>query len=176
MKKLLLILPLSLVAIAGNVSSAQDSALMVCVSSMTSTIGVSADLAYAECQKKTIIDCIKDLRGKSVVLTASKKLDNGYLFDLGNDKKIWQEGRFWSSRNCKVIKNGPRITKTLPDKNGFLQRYRWFRQGICEAESIQGWEYNDQLAFQACDAGGYIIDSRRNETDRSNIDDLIRGE
>ena len=57
-----------------------------------------------------------------------------------------------------------------------MQRYRWFRQGICQTESIRGIEYSDQLAFQQYDAGRYIIDSRRNETDKSNIDNLLMGE
>ena len=54
--------------------------------------------------------------------------------------------------------------------------YRWFRQAICQDAVIESWELTDQLAFQECDPGGYVIDSRRNETERSIIDDLVEGE
>lgn len=156
--------------------AADQVALEQCVLSKVEKFGISPDLAYKTCQRASIVGCIKNLRGKSSVLQATKKVSNGYLIDLGNDKKLWQEGQFWSSRRCKVVKNGPRITKNAPDKNGLLQRYRWFRQGVCPTDTIKGVEYTDQLAFQQCDPGGYLIDSGRNETDKTNIDNLLRGE
>ena len=147
-----------------------------CVIRKVEKLGISPDLAYTSCQRASIVDCIKSLRGSVSTITAVKKVDAGYFYDLGSDKKLWQEGAFWKTRGCTVIKKGPRITKNAPDKNGLLQRYRWFRQGICKTDTIQGIEYTDQLAFQKCDPGGYIIDSRRNETDKSIIDNLLMGE
>lgn len=147
-----------------------------CIIKKVKKLGISPDLAYRSCQRSSIVDCIKSLRGSVPAIAAVNKVEKGYFYDLGSDKKLWQEGLFWKTRGCTVIKNGPRITKNAPDKNGLLQRYRWFRQGICDGKTIQGVEYTDQLAFQQCDPGGYIIDSRRNETDKSNIDNLLMGE
>ena len=158
------------------VLAADQVALKACMVEMTGVMGLSPDLAYAECKKKTIVDCITSLRGKHKPLSAIAKVDNGYLIDLGNDKKIWQEGHFWKDRGCKVVKSGGSVRQDAPDKNGLMQRYRWFRQGICQTETIPGYEYTDQLAFQQCDPGGYVIDSRRNETDKINIEQLLRAD
>ncbi|QNG28558.1 hypothetical protein [Synechococcus sp. LTW-R] len=176
-KLTLLVTPLvTAAAISTPVLAADLTALKACMAEMAGEMGLSPDLAYKECKKKSITNCITSLRGKFVTLTATSKNNKGYVVDLGNDKKLWQEGRFWSDRGCKVIKNGGSITQNAPDKNGFLQRYRWFRQGICQTETIPGYEYTDQLAFQACDPGGYVVDSGRNETDKSNVEQLMRGE
>ena len=167
---------LAIATVAALPVAAEQVALEQCVLSKVERLGISPDLAYKTCQRDSIVNCIKKLRGEFMTLQATKEVSDGYLIDLGNDKKLWQEGAFWKARSCKVVKNGPRITKNALDKNGLMQRYRWFRQGICQTESIRGIEYSDQLAFQQCDAGGYIIDSRRNETDKSNIDNLLMGE
>ena len=174
--KRLLVVTFSVTSLAALPVVADQVALEECVLSKTERLGISPELAYKTCQRASIVECIKNLGGEFFMLQATKKVSNGYLIDLGNDKKLWQEGAFWSSRGCKVVKNGPRITKNAPDKNGLLQRYRWFRQGVCPTQSIKGVEYSDQLAFQQCDPGGYVIDSRRNETDKSNIDNLMMGE
>ena len=176
-KLLLLASPVvTICAISSPVVAADQTALKACMAEMAGEIGLSPDLAYSECKRKTIVGCITALRGKFITLEATSKVKDGYLFDLGNDKKVWQEGQFWRQRGCKVVKNGDRITQNAPDKNGLLQRYRWFRQGICPTHTIAGYEYTDQLAFQECDPGGYVIDSRRNETDKSNVEQLMRGE
>ena len=172
----LLAFSLSVGTFAALPVAADQVALEQCVLSKVERLGISPDLAYTTCQRSSIVECIKNLRGEFFTLKAKKKVGNGYLIDLGNDKKLWQEGAFWSRRGCKVVKKGPRITKNALDKNGLMQRYRWFRQGICQTETIKGAEYSDQLAFQQCDPGGYVIDSRRNETDKSNIDNLLMGE
>ena len=90
-----------------------------------------------------------------MTLKATREVSNGHLIDLGNDKRLWQEGAFWKTRGYKVVKIAPRITKNALGKNGLMQRFRWFRQGVCQTESIRAIEYSDQLAFQQGDAGGY---------------------
>ena len=174
--KRLLAATLALSTLGALPAAANEALIEQCVIKKVEKLGISPDLAYTSCQRSSIVDCIKSLRGSVPTIAAVNKVEKGYFYDLGSDKKLWQEGSFWKARGCSVIKNGPRITKNAPDKNGLLQRYRWFRQGICDGETIQGVEYSDQLAFQQCDPGGYIIDSRRNETDKSNIDNLLMGE
>ena len=157
----------------GSAAHAEQVSLKVCMNEMTAEMGLTPDLAYKECQRRTIVNCITNLRGKRQVLTASSQLNGRYVVDIGNDKKLWQEGQWWRARGCDVDKKWALVRKDFYDKNYMLQRGRFFRHGKCKTESIQGFEYTDQLAFQQCDPGGYIIDSRRNETDKSQMEQLV---
>ncbi len=174
MKKLLLVSAalLSSSSILCGAVKADEIAFRECMTRYTSTMGVSPDLAFKECKRTSIMACINSLRNKNQVLVATGKTSKGYIIDLGDDIKVWQEGSFWTNRGCKVNKKGPHITRNAPDKNGLLQRYRWFRQGWCKTETVLGREYGEQLAFQECDQAGYLLDSGRNETDATKMDDL----
>ena len=156
----------------GSAANADQAALKVCMSEMTTNMGLSPDLAYKECQRKSVVNCLTGLRGQRQVLVASRQHKGRYIVDLGNDKKLWQEGQWWRARGCDVDKAWDHIRKDFYDKNYWLQRGRFFRHGKCRTETIEGFEYTDQLAFQQCDPGGYVIDSGRNETNNSQMDQL----
>ena len=155
-----------------SAANADQAALKVCMSEMTTDMGLSPDIAYKECQRRSVVNCITSLRGKRQTLMASSELNGKYIIDLGNDKKLWQEGQWWRARGCEVDKGWAHVRKDFYDKNYILQRGRFFRQGKCKTQTIQGFEYTDQLAFQQCDPGGYIIDSRRNETNKMQMEQL----
>ena len=91
-KLLLLASPVvTICAISSPVVAADQTALKACMAEMAGEIGLSPDLAYSECKRKTIVGCITALRGKFITLEATSKVKDGYLFDLGNDKKVWQD-------------------------------------------------------------------------------------
>ena len=100
-------------------------AIKSCVINYRKEMGLSADLAFKECKKKSLVECIKKLKVFAPTYKAIAKVENGFVIDLGEDKENWQEGAFWKERNCKVNKKfGENITKNMNDKNGWPQRYR----------------------------------------------------
>jgi len=48
-------------------SQAEESRLKVCMASFQKEVGVSPDIAYAECSKRSFADCIKETSGKKFV-------------------------------------------------------------------------------------------------------------
>ena len=159
-----------------STAKADEVALQACVRRQVESMGISPDLAFGECKRNSLVECIASLRSQRPTYSAVVSDSRGYLIDLGDDIKVWQEGAFWNERGCAANRDGGSITKDEYDKNYVLQRYRWFRQGWCKAESIKGAEYGEQLAYQKCDPGSYLVESKRNETDFSKSKELMRRE
>ena len=145
----------SAVAFLASCAQADKTAMEVCIR-RNRKMGVSADLAFRECKRQSLVECIKQLKIQRPVYKATSKTEQGYVIDLGDDKKAWKEGKFWKDRGCKVNKRGDHITRDMNDKQGFLQRYRWFRQAWCSTETIEGLPLGDKLAYKECVPAGYL--------------------
>ena len=77
-----------------GLAKAEEAALFQCIKQYKS-LGISPDAALAECNKKTVAECIKQLLGQKYVVTALEKGPRGYLIDLGNNEDRWLEGGPW---------------------------------------------------------------------------------
>ena len=163
----------SAVAFLASCAQADKTAMEVCIR-RNRKMGVSADLAFRECKRQSLVECIKQLKIQRPVYKATSKTEQGYVIDLGDDKKAWKEGKFWKDRGCKVNKRGDHITRDMNDKQGFLQRYRWFRQAWCSTETIEGLPLGDQLAYKECDPAGYLVDGDFNSPDLIKGKELMR--
>ena len=85
--------------------AANEALIEQCVIRKLEKLGISPDLAYTSCQRASICDCIASLRGSVSTITAVKKVDGGYFYDLGSDKKTpaW----FWRARESAGYPAGP---------------------------------------------------------------------
>jgi len=101
MKKSLLLIPLAVCALVGAVSKAQETAIVACVSSMTEKVGISPDLAYQECKKKSVVECIKSLSGSTVKLAASKKVEVAFYLILGLIRRFGRKVVFGSQEAAR---------------------------------------------------------------------------
>ncbi len=115
---------------------AQSAAVVACVKSMTSTLGVSPDVAFGECNKRTLVECIKLVSENNFVATSIRREGSGYLIDLGSDSTRWLEGGAWKSHGCKPYIPGPqRITQTISSWN--TNKHQWFRQAVCPQDVVE---------------------------------------
>ena len=115
-------------------------------------MGLSTDLSYQECKKKSLIECIKDFKNKFIFFKSIEKREQSYLIDIGTDKSQWQEGQFWRDRGCTVYKQGGFVRRVMNDKNGWPQSYYWFRQGWCKQDSIKFKPMGEQKAQKECES------------------------
>ena len=173
----LLLLPLLSLFLITDLAKSDEMAIKSCVINYRNQMGLSTDLAFKECKKISLVECIKKLKVFAPTYKAIAKEEKGYVIDLGEDKENWQEGAFWKERNCKVNKKfGENITRNMKDKNGFQQRYRWFRQGLCQKDLIIGAIPSDQMAYKSCDPAGYLTDGKFNINDSETIDNMTRNQ
>jgi len=104
-------------------------------------VGISADAAFAECNKETLLGCVKNLLGKNYVARSIEKRPNGYLIDLGNDQSRWLEGGGWERKGCKAFTKGPNRAEVADPGKGLLRvgkyNYTWFRQGTCPSNELE---------------------------------------
>ena len=119
---------------------ADEAALIGCIKKYKS-LGISADAALLECNKGTLLGCVKDLLGKNYVARSIEKLPQGYLIDLGNDQSRWLEGLGWEKERCKAYTKGPNRAEVADEGRGLLRwgkfNYTWFRQGICPSKQLE---------------------------------------
>ena len=146
-KRLACLLQLATVLAASAVATAkaEEDSLIACISRYTA-LGLSADLAYGECKKNTLTECVKGLMAGKYVASSIKQTpvdknnrESGYLIDLGNTDSRWLEGAQWSEKGCYANTTGPYKREEAPKKGVFGKRrsYQWFRQGWCINSSIE---------------------------------------
>jgi len=117
-------------------AKADQEVLIQCINKYKG-IGLSADLAYSECKKNTLGECIKGLAGKNFVARSTEKKTEGYLIDLGNSDSRWLEGGAWKELGCTPYGDGPKRRQQNMTSWGFDSVNTWFRQGICSSETVQ---------------------------------------
>lgn len=155
------------VTFASDVAKADQSAMIDCIKNFTQ-IGVSADAAMSECNKKSLAGCVQKLLGKKFEAVAIKQGSSGeaeysgYLIDLGNDKSRWMEGKQWKDQGCMAYAKGPYHRQS--DRNvtfwSSQRSYEWFRQGWCGRSSITLEQpYSVEEAKLRCELGVSIMPS-----------------
>jgi hypothetical protein len=117
-------------------AKADQEVLLQCISKFKG-IGLSADLAYSECKKNTLGECIKGLVGKNFVARSTEKKAEGYLIDLGNNDSRWLEGGAWKELGCTPYGEGPKRRQQNMTVWGFDSVNTWFRQGVCSSNAIE---------------------------------------
>ena len=151
MKKLQLACGFASCSFLFSAAKADQASLMVCINKFKG-IGLSADLAYAECKQSTLGECIKDLVKKNFVAKALEKKNDGYLVDLGNDDSRWLEGGAWKNYGCLPYTEGPKRRQQSMTVWGFDSVNTWFRQGICTSESVElNQPYSAEEAKTVCE-------------------------
>ena len=85
--KRLLATAIALSTLGALPAAANEVLIEQCVIRKVEKLGISPDLAYTSCQRASIVDCIKSLRGSVSTIASVKKVDGGYFYDLGSDKK-----------------------------------------------------------------------------------------
>ena len=129
--------PLLLLSIAApDIAQAQSASVLACVKTMQDEFKVSGDVAFSECNKKALIDCIKMIADRNYVAESIRREGSGYLIDLGGDDARWLEGGAWKSLGCEPHIPGPqRITQTVSSWN--TNKHQWFRQGVCKTDFVE---------------------------------------
>jgi hypothetical protein len=151
MKSLVTAVVFAAASLASGAAKADQAALVVCIEKFKS-VGLSADLAYGECKKSSLGDCIKGLVGTSFVARSVEKKPQGYLIDLGNSDSRWLEGGGWRELGCQPYADGPKRRQQTITAWGFDSVNQWFRQGICQNESVQLKQaYTPEDAKLACE-------------------------
>lgn len=119
-----------------NAVGAQSAAVIACTKEMTTTLGVTPDTAFNECNKKTLVECIKMVSDSNYLATAIRKEGGGNLVDLGSNSTRWLEGGAWKAHGCEPYIPGPqRITQTISSWN--TNKHQWFRQAVCRQEFVE---------------------------------------
>lgn len=124
------------VSLLSGAAKADEAALFACIERFKK-VGLSADLAYSECKKKSLGECIKEMAGTNYVARSIERRAGGYLIDLGNDDSRWLEGGPWKDLGCKPYDEGPKRRQQSMTTWGFDSVNTWFRQGICSRDSVQ---------------------------------------
>lgn len=117
-------------------AKAEEARLKVCMNSMQKELGVSPDIAYTECNKKTIADCIKNMSGQKYVAMSVGRKGELYIVDAGNDYTRWMEGWGWRAKGCEPHGEGPRRDDYYENFWG-KQKRTLFRQASCPSETMQ---------------------------------------
>ena len=126
----------STAVIAPNVAFAQSASVVACVNNLTKTLGISPDIAFGECNKKSLSECIKSISDSNYIGSAIRKEGDGNLVDLGSNSARWLEGGAWKAHGCMPYIDGPqRITQTVSAWN--YNKHQWFRQAVCPQEFVE---------------------------------------
>jgi hypothetical protein len=122
--------------ICSEYAKGEEGQLKSCIVTLQKELSVSADIAYAECSRRTFADCIKETAGKKYVALAVGQKDVRYIVDAGNDYTRWMEGSGWRAKGCEPHGEGPRRDSTY--ENGWgIQKRTFFRQGACPSGSLE---------------------------------------
>lgn len=141
----------ALITLIGTSAKADEKALIACIAKFKE-IGLSADLAYAECKQSSLGECIKNLLGKNYIAKSIEEKSNGYLVDLGNNDTRWLEGGSWKDLGCTPYTEGPKRRQQSMTVWGFDSVNTWFRQGICSKEAVElDQPYSPEEAKSACE-------------------------
>jgi len=125
-----------LTVVAPSLVSAQSAAVIACTKMMITTLGVSPDTAFNECNKKTLVECIKMVSESNFLATSIRKEGGGNLVDLGSNSTRWLEGGAWKAQGCDPYIPGPqRITQTVSSWN--TNKHQWFRQAVCPQDFVE---------------------------------------
>ena len=134
-------------------AQAEETQLKVCMISIQKELGVSADIAYTECSKRTVADCIKSMTGEKFVARSVGRKRDLYIVDAGNDYTRWMEGWGWRAKECEPHGEGPRNDSYYVNAWG-KQKRTLFRQGSCPSDSVQLDQVNSiQEAEVLCQHG-----------------------
>ena len=144
-------------------AKAEETQLKSCMVSLQSELGVSPDIAYKECSKRSIADCIKQMTGaKFVALSVGRKRDL-YIVDAGNDYTRWMEGWGWRAKDCEPHGEGPRRDSYYMNFWG-TQKRTLFRQGACKSEKLELDQVNSiQEAETLCNSGTITLSDQKKE-------------
>ncbi len=122
--------------IAPEYAQAQNAAILACVKTMQAEFKISGDTAFAECNKKTLAECIKAISDRNYVGESIRPEGSGYLIDLGSNETRWLEGGAWKSLGCTPHVPGPqRIVQTMSSWN--TNKHQWFRQAVCPQKFVE---------------------------------------
>ena len=103
------LLPLLSLFLITDLAKSDEMAIKSCVINYRKEMGLSADLAFKECKKKSIVECIKKLKVFAPIYKATVKEKKGYVIDLGEDKENWKEGDFWKKRKLSIASKFPKV-------------------------------------------------------------------
>jgi len=120
----------------GTASEAVENRLKVCMASFQKEMGVSPDIAYTECSKRSFSDCIKETSGKKFVAQYVGKKEDKFIVDAGNDFTRWMEGWGWRAKKCEPHGEGPRRDEKYTNFWG-VQKRTLYRQGACQTETVE---------------------------------------
>ena len=127
---------LSLCLAGLETAKAEEASLKVCMAAVQKDLGVSADIAYTECSKRTFAECIQKLASEKFIARAVGRKNERYIVDAGNDYTRWMEGSGWRAKGCEPHGEGPRRDSYFVNGWG-TQKRTLFRQGACTAESME---------------------------------------
>jgi len=127
-----------LASCASQVAEVEKTQLSICINQYKK-LGISADNALKECNKKTLAQCIQRLMSGKFTANAIKEGPKGYLIDLGNKENRWLEGKQWKELGCIAEDTGPYKRQSDLQRRMFFspgRSYEWFRQGWCSTKTI----------------------------------------
>lgn len=127
--------------VAAQYAEAQSALLKACMVETQKEYGVSADIAFTECSKKSIVDCIQEMTGKKFVARSVGRKRELYIVDAGNDFTRWMEGGGWRDKGCEPHGEGPRRDGYYQNAWG-KQKRSFFRQGACPSDSLEMEQVN----------------------------------
>lgn len=131
-------IPFLVASCASQVAEVEETQLTICIKQYKK-LGISADSALKECNKKTLAECIKRLMGGKFTANAIKEGPKGYLIDLGNKDSRWLEGKQWRELGCVAEDTGPYKRQSDLQRRMIFsagRSYEWFRQGWCSTKIV----------------------------------------
>ena len=129
--------PLLITSCAPAVEEVKKSELQLCINEYKS-LGISADNALKECNKKSLAECVQRLLQGKFTAGSIKEGPKGYLVDLGSEENRWLEGPQWAELGCSAFSDGP-YKRQSDQVNTFWstsRSYEWFRQGWCATPTL----------------------------------------
>jgi len=148
-----------------SAARANEQQVFACIKQYTA-LGISADAALAQCQKASVVGCVQQLlqskfTANSIKFVAGDDLtakpnERGYLIDIGNTESRWLEGKQWQAKGCSAFTQGPykRQSDNISTFWNAERSYEWFRQGWCQASSIELEQpYSLEEAKLRCELG-----------------------
>ena len=150
---------------SATAARADEQQVFACIKKYTN-LGISADAALAQCQKSSVVGCVQKLLQSKFVASSIKLVpaddltakpnERGYLIDIGNTESRWLEGKQWQAKGCSAFTKGPykRQSDNISTFWSAERSYEWFRQGWCQASSIELEQpYSLEEAKLRCELG-----------------------
>lgn len=151
---------------------AREVTLRECVLNYTQNLGISPDKAFDECEKKSLVECVRSLVSTRVVgkaiLQDNQRTEKVYLVDLGEHTPNWLQGQNWRAKDCEPNTDGPSVKEINYFSSGLQGPYfrrtnyysygsstlEWFRQGWCATPEITlDINYSVQESETLCELG-----------------------